>query len=184
MSTTRPRMSLATARELADAYPHKSNPDLAAEFGVSLRSVEMFGYRHGLKKLPAVRQLGRVQAREQRRTEEAKRRDAFILLHIRTMTAVQMAEALGCRDRLIRQRCDALGVECIRAPKGPAKAGAAPRKEPVQIVVPAGVVVQRAPAIRYDVRYQCHPAEQVPRLFSMVPVGVNPMTGRDWGVSL
>jgi hypothetical protein len=100
------------------------------------------------------------------------------------MTAVQMAEALGCRDRLIRQRCEALGLECIRAPKGPAKAGAAPRKEPVQIVVPAGVVVQRAKTMNPDPRYQCHPAEQVPRVFSMVPVGVNPMTGRDWGVSL
>jgi hypothetical protein len=184
MSAPRHRMSPATARELAAAYPNKSNPELAAEFGVSLRSVEMFGYRHGLKKLTAVRQQGRVEAREQRRSEEAKRRDAFILLHICSMTAVQMAKALGCRDSLIRQRCEALGLECIRAPKGPARVGAAPRTEPMQIVVPVGVVVQRAPAIRYDLRYQCPPNADVPRVFSMVPLGVNPITGRAWGALL
>lgn len=177
---TRPRMSAATAAALAAAFPTKSNPDLAEQFGVSLRSVEMFGYRHKLKKLPAVRQQGRVEARELRRTEEARRRDAFILLHVRNMTAVQMAEALGCRDRLIRQRCQALGLEFIRTPKGPPRAGAVPRKAPEQIVVPAGVVVQRAPAVRHDPRYQVGPGLEVPALFRAVPLGCDPMTGKAW----
>ena len=179
---SRTRMSAATAAALAAAFPTKSNADLVEQFGVSLRSVEMFGYRHKLKKLPSVRQRGRLEARELRRTEEARRRDAFILLHVRNMTAVQMAEALGCRDQLIRQRCQALGLDFIRTPKGPPRAGAEPRKAPEQIVVPAGVVVQRAKSARVDPRYQCDPDVPVPALFRAVPIGCDPMTGKPWEV--
>jgi hypothetical protein len=180
MTARAARMSSATAAALEAAYPTKSNPDLAAQFNLSLRSVEMFGYRHGLKKIPVVRQQGRLVARQLRRSEELRRRDAFILVHFRDMTAVQMAEALSWCPHRVRDRCQALGVEFIRAPKGPAPAGAAPRKAPEQIVVPAGVVVQRAPSIRLDPRYQCDPAMPVPQVFRVVPIGCDPMTGKAW----
>jgi hypothetical protein len=175
---TRPRMSAATMAALTEAFPLHPNADLAAQFGVSQRSVEMFGYRHGLKKLPAVRQQSRIACRELRRTEEERRRDAFILLHCRNMTAVEMAEALCCAAARVRERCDALGLEFIKTRKGPKTAAA--RKAPEQIVVPAGVVVQRAPSVRHDPRYQVGPGYEVPALFRAVPIGCDPMTGKAW----
>lgn len=91
-------------------------------------------------------------------------------------------------ERLAVELAEAKRRASRRAPMPMARPGeqharqtAAARRE-MPMVIPPWVKVQRAPAIAFDPRYQLAPGADVPRVFSLVPVGVDPMTGRGWGV--
>ena len=185
MSEMRHRMSPATLREFIAAFPHHSNAHLAEEFGSNVRAVEALGHRHKLTKTPecltAIRaEVGRQFALD---AAEAARRDAYILANHAAQTVNQIAEALGITADQVRHRANALGVKCKRDDRGGSIRKRVQSQQPVcRVSEPAQATTARREW--FDARYQCHPAEQVPRVFSLVPVGVNPMTGRDWGVSL
>jgi hypothetical protein len=79
-------------------------------------------------------------------------------------------------------RRQGLPMSQVRPAEQYARQTAAARRE-LPAVVPEGVKVTRARTINYDPRYSVAPDAVVPRLFSVVPPGVDPMTGRAWGMS-
>jgi hypothetical protein len=68
----------------------------------------------------------------------------------------------------------------VRPSEQYARRTATERRE-LPMVLPAGVKVIKGPCCVHDPRYQVMPGAEVPRVFSVVPPGVDPMTGRGWG---
>jgi len=52
-----------------------------------------------------------------------------------------------------------------------------------QAILPTGIKITRLCTPPVDYRYQVVPGDDIPRVFSLVPVGVNPMTGRSWSAA-
>lgn len=52
-------ISPAVQSQLLDQFPHRSNTDLAREFGLNVRQVQYIGYIHGLNKTAATRSASR-----------------------------------------------------------------------------------------------------------------------------
>lgn len=62
-----------------------------------------------------------------------------------------------------------------------AKRHIGPAHSTEEAILPTGVKIMRLYTPPIDYRYQVAPGAEVPRLFSLVPVGVNPITGQSWG---
>jgi hypothetical protein len=52
-----------------------------------------------------------------------------------------------------------------------------------EAILPSGDKITRLHTPPGDYRYQVLPGDDIPRVFSLVPVGVNPMTGRSWSAA-
>lgn len=99
--------------------------------------------------------------------------------HLETKNREQIAAAQATQARK-------RAAEASERAKVHAKAAAAswPAFEVKQSTTPAGVKVTRVVMPPVDGRYLCAPGADVPRVFSMVPPGRDPMTGREWGQGL
>jgi len=233
-----PNIKLSTERMAAfmARYPHVSNEQLAAEFGVTVGFCKNRAKRFGLSKSAA-------RVTEYRNENQAQRMDrspiiGALLAHIDSRrsqgaTLASAVESTGRHEggvwnalqRLVetgravrvdgkpltyftnpvharefivaRDRESIAAAQATQARKRSEEAaqrseqamrkvrakegGKATAFKLQEAITPAGVKVTRVLTAPVDLRYQCIPGADVPRLFSIVPPGRDPMTGREWG---
>lgn len=167
-----------TKAALLEAFPHHSNAALSLRFNVSSEYARKLGNGAGLRK-------------SLERMAEAKKECVAQLIGAKygpeqvqqmadmyqTCTNVQIGDIFGCDARTVRRIARRYGWKKQKKVRNKP-----PNRRFVDPTLRAPEPAPRLerPATWGDPRYQVAPGAYVPRVFSLVPPGVDPMTGRGW----
>jgi hypothetical protein len=216
-------LSAERMAELVARYPHVSNEQLAAEFGVNVKFCKNKAKKLGLNKTAKRLTEARIENRAKMVCVSPLREAIANYItscrsrgaSVAAMTAA-LSEHHGSVSNAVRHMVDAGRVievagrpntffvdqtfadefsagrererlaaeQATKARKRAAEA--ARRSEEAMRKVRARereANIDRAFTPNYDTRYQVGPGDEIPRVFSLVPVGVNPMTGRSWSAA-